>query len=83
MKLKFEVKKIKDVKAEAVVSVMFEDSAESKLQWLNTLFKGSLDVLINSKDFKGNLNETIVIMSIAKQGQGTLLLGLGKSKDNT
>jgi len=84
MKIKFEVKKIKDVKAEAVVSVMFEDSVESKLHWLNTLFKGSLDVLINSKDLKGNLNEIIVIyVDSDARSKRLMLLGLGKSKEIT
>ncbi len=51
MKVKSEIKKIKDVKAEAVASIIFEEQAESKLQWLNTLFKGSLEVLIFGKRF--------------------------------
>ena len=53
MKFKFEVKKIKDIKTDAVVSVVFEDNVDSKLEWLNTLYKGGLASLIESKDFTG------------------------------
>lgn len=82
MKIKFEVKKIKDIKADVISSFAFEDMVESKLHWLNTLFKGSLDVLIDSNDFKGTENETLLayINSEAKTKR-LLITGLGKSKE--
>jgi leucyl aminopeptidase len=84
MKIKFEVKKIKDVKAEAVASVVFEDLIESKFHWLNTLFKSSLDVVIHSKDFKGNHGEILVTyVNSDSRSKRLLLLGLGKSKEIT
>lgn len=84
MKIKFEVKKIKDIKVDAVTSFAFEDTVDSKLHWLNTLFKGNLDVLIDSKDFKGAENEVALtyVNSDAKTKR-LLLAGLGKSKDIT
>jgi len=84
MKVKFEIKKIKDVRAEAVTSVIFEENVESKFHWLNTLFKGSLDVMIKSKDFKGAYNETVLnyINSDSKSSR-LLTAGAGKSKEIT
>jgi len=84
MKLKFEVKKIKDVKAEAVASFSFEDSNESKLQWLNTLYKSELQSLIESNDFKGNQGD-IAIAYINSDFRAKRLLfgGLGSSKEIT
>lgn len=84
MKVKFEVKKIKDVRAEAVVSMIFEENVESKFHWLNTLFKGSLDVLIKAKDFKGT-DKKSVLMYINTDSKSSRLLvaGAGKSKEIT
>lgn len=82
MKIKFEIKKIKDVKADALASVAYEDSAQTKLQWLNTLFKGSLDSLIDSKDFLAEHSKNIVVYVHNDIKSKRLLLGgLGKSKD--
>lgn len=84
MKIKSDVKKIKDVKAEAVASIIFEDFADTKLQWLNTLFKGSLDVLINAKDFKGTLNESIITyVNGDSRSHRLMVAGAGKSKEVT
>ena len=52
MKIKYEVKKIKDIKSDVVASVTFEDQVSTKMHWLNTLFKGTLDTLIETNDFK-------------------------------
>ena len=84
MKVKSEIKKIKDVKAEAVASIIFEEQAESKLQWLNTLFKGSIEVLIIAKDFKGASGETsLVYVNSDSRSKRLLVAGLGKSKEVT
>lgn len=84
MKVKFEVKKIKDIKADAVASVIFEENVDSKLHWLNTLFKGSLDVLIDSKDFKGTANENVTIYVDSDSKAKRLgLTGAGKMKETT
>lgn len=84
MKIKFEIKKVKDIKAEAVASFIFEDMSDPKLQWLNTLFKGNLDVLIESKDFKGATEEVNLLYVTGDiRTQRLLLVGLGKSKDIT
>jgi leucyl aminopeptidase len=84
MRIKFEVKKIKDIKADAVSSFVFEDIVDTKLHWLNTLFKGNLDVLIDSKDFKGKENE--IALSYVNSDARTrrlIVTGLGKSKEIT
>jgi leucyl aminopeptidase len=84
MKLKFEVRKIKDVKAEAVASVVFEDDIDSKLHWLNTLFKGTLGPLIETKDFKAEPGETLTSYLDAEARTKRLMtVGLGKSKEIT
>lgn len=84
MKIKFEVKKIKDIKADAVSSFIFEDLADQKLHWLNTLFKGNLDVLIESKDFKGTANELfITYVNGESRTKRLMTAGLGKSKEIT
>jgi leucyl aminopeptidase len=84
MKIKFEVKKIKDVKSDAVASFAFEDQVESKLHWLNTLFKGNLDVLIESNDFKGTANETsITYVNGDARTKRLMTAGLGISKEIT
>ncbi len=84
MKVKFEVKKIKDIKADAVSSVIFEDNVDTKLHWLNTLFKGSLDVLIDSKDFKGTANEPVTIyVNNDSRTKRLSLTGAGKLKEVT
>ena len=84
MKVKFEIKKIKDVRAEAVTSVIFEENIESKFHWLNTLFKGSLDVMIRSKDFKGAANDNVLVYINSDSKSSRLLTaGLGKSKEIT
>ncbi len=84
MKVKFEVKKIKDIRTDAVASVVFEEYAESKLRWLNTLFKGSLDVVIKSKDFKGASNDAVIIyINTDSKSDRLLLAGAGKSKEVT
>ncbi|MCI0449418.1 MAG: leucyl aminopeptidase [Chlorobi bacterium] len=82
MKIKFEVKKIKDIRAEVVTSVTFEDSSDQKLQWLNTLYKGSLEPLMETKDFKGSVNQTIVTYVGGETKSKRLqVLGLGNSKE--
>lgn len=82
MKIKFELKKIKDIKAEALASVLFEDSIESKLEWLNTLFKNNFEVIINSNDFKGKLSTTLLkYLNGDNKTSRILLTGLGKSKE--
>ncbi len=84
MKIKSEIKKIKDVKAEAVASIIFEDFAEAKLQWLNTLFKGNLDALIGTKDFKGIANEMVMTyVNSDSRAHRLVLTGAGKSKEVT
>jgi leucyl aminopeptidase len=84
MKVKFEIKKIKDIRANAVASVVFEEQADSKLHWLNTLFKGSLDVVIKSKDFKGASNDAVIIYVNSDSKADRLLLGgAGKIKETT
>ncbi len=84
MKLKSEIKKIKDVKADAVASIIFEDFVDTKLQWLNTLFKGSLDVLIDTKDFKGAANEIIMdYVNSDSRSHRLMVAGAGKSKEIT
>jgi leucyl aminopeptidase len=84
MKVKFEIKKIKDIRADAVVSVVFEEHAESKLHWLNTLFKGSLDVIIKSKDFKGvSTDSALIYVNSDSKSDRLLLAGAGKSKEVT
>ncbi|MCX7878473.1 MAG: leucyl aminopeptidase [Ignavibacteria bacterium] len=84
MKTKFEVKKIKDMRADVVASVAFEDEASQKLQWLNTLFKGSLDTLIETNDFKGTLNSTsMVYLGPDHKSKRLMIIGLGKSKEIT
>jgi len=84
MKIKFEVKKIKDIKSDAVASMVFEDSAETKLSWLNTLFKGCLDTLIETTDFKAAINtNTIVYINGEIRTKRLLIAGLGKSKEIT
>jgi leucyl aminopeptidase len=84
MKVKFEVRKIKDVKAEAVVSVAFEENVDSKLQWLNTLYKGNLNALIESKDFHGNNGESVMTYVDADAKSKRLMTaGLGKNKEIT
>ena len=82
MKIKFDVKKIKDVKADAVCSFAFEDLVDSKLHWLNTLFKGSLEALIEAKDFKGKENEiAITYIDSEAKTKRVLITGLGISKE--
>jgi leucyl aminopeptidase len=84
MKIKFEIKKIKDVKTEAVASFTFEDSRDSKLQWLNTLFKSELATLIESNDFKGSIGETTMAYINADiKAKRLLIAGLGNSKEIT
>lgn len=84
MKTKYDVKKIKDIKAEIVVSVTFEDQAEQKLQWLNTLFKGNLDTLIETNDFKGKANSMVVTyLQGENKSKRLAILGLGNSKEIT
>lgn len=84
MKIKSEVKKIKDVRVDAVVSIVFEDQVDTKLQWLNTLFKGSLDVLIDARDFKGTPNETVLIyVNDDSKSSRMMITGIGKSKEIT
>ncbi|RPI18962.1 MAG: leucyl aminopeptidase [Ignavibacteriae bacterium] len=84
MKIKFEVKKIKDIKADAVSSFVFEDQVDQKLHWLNTLFKGGLDVLIESKDFKGTANEVfITYVNGESKTKRLMTAGLGNSKEIT
>jgi leucyl aminopeptidase len=84
MKIKYEVKKIKDIKAEVVSSVTFEDQAEQKLQWLNTLFKGTLDTLIETNDFKGKTNSTVLsYLGPDNRSKRLFMIGLGKSKEVT
>ncbi len=84
MKIKSEIKKIKDVKAEAVASIVFVENVDSKLQWLNTLFKGSLDVLIDAKDFKGTASEMAMVYVDGDSRTSRLMVtGAGKSKEVT
>ena len=84
MKIKFEIKKIKDIKADAVASFAFEDLLDTKLHWLNTLFKGGLEVLIDSGDFKGIQGEMpITYVNGDTRTKRLLLGGLGKSKETT
>ena len=84
MKTKFEVKKIKDVKADVVSSFTFEDQAEQKLQWLNTLYKGNLDSLIETKDYKGAINSSVLTYINGEMKTKRLLVsGLGNLKEIT
>ena len=84
MKIKFEIKKIKDIRADAVASFAFEDLLETKLHWLNTLFKGNLEVMIESGDFKGASNETTIsYVNGDIKTKRMLIGGLGKSKEIT
>ncbi len=84
MKIKYEVKKIKDIKADVVSSVTFEDHAPAKMQWLNTLFKGILDTLIETNDFKGKANSTILsYLGPDNRSKRLLVIGLGNSKEVT
>ncbi len=84
MKIKYEVKKIKDIKADVVSSVTFEDQAVQKLQWLNTLFKGLLDTLIETNDFKGKSNSTIFsYLGLENRSKRLLVIGLGDPKKVT
>jgi leucyl aminopeptidase len=84
MKLKFEVKKIKDIKSDAVASFTFEDSAETKLHWLNTLFKGDLATLVESGDFKGKTGDmTVAYINAETRARRLMIAGLGNSKDIT
>ena len=66
MKIKYEVKKIKDIKSDVVASVTFEDQVSTKMHWLNTLFKGTLDTLIETNDFKAKSNTTILLIRSMK-----------------
>ncbi len=84
MKIKYEVKKIKDIKAEVVCSAAFEDQAGQKLHWLNTLFKGTLDTLIETNDFKGKVNSTVLsYLGPDNRSKRLVILGLGNSKEVT
>lgn len=84
MKLKFEVRKIKDVRADAVASVVFEDDIDSKLHWLNTLFKGNLSPLIETKDFKAEPGETLTsYLNADSRTKRLMTVGLGNSKEIT
>jgi leucyl aminopeptidase len=84
MKTKFEVKKIKDIKADVVASVTFEDQADQKLHWLNTLYKGSLETLIETKDFKGSANSAVLTYINGEiKCKRLMVLGLGNSKELT
>lgn len=84
MKIKYEVKKIKDIKADVVVSVAFEDYAGQKLHWLNTLFKGNLDTLIETNDFKGKAKSfTTLYLQGENRSKRLAVLGLGNSKEIT
>ncbi|HEY3251431.1 MAG TPA: leucyl aminopeptidase [Ignavibacteria bacterium] len=84
MKTKFEVKKIKDIKAEVVASVTFEDMADQKLHWLNTLYKGSLETLIETKDFTGSANSaTLTYITGELKSKRLMVFGLGNSKEIT
>lgn len=84
MKIKYEVKKIKDIKADIVVSVAFEDQVSQKLHWLNTLYKGNLDTLIESNDFKGKNNcSALNYLGPDNKSKRLLVIGLGNSKQVT
>lgn len=84
MKIKYDVKKIKDIKADVLVSVTFEDQAGQKLHWLNTLFKGNLDTLIETNDFKGKTNSIITTyLQGENKSKRLAILGLGNSKEIT
>ena len=84
MKVKFEVKKIKDIKADAVVSFVFEDDVEQKMHWLNTLFKGNLDAVIQANDFKGTFGDTqVAYVNSDAKSKRLLTAGAGNSKEIT
>ncbi|MCC7158262.1 MAG: leucyl aminopeptidase [Ignavibacteria bacterium] len=84
MKIKYDVKKIKDIKADAVASVAFEDMAGQKLHWLNTLFKGNLDTLIETNDFKGKAATSILsYLGPDNRSKRLFIMGLGNSKEIT
>jgi leucyl aminopeptidase len=84
MKTKFEVKKIKDIKADVVASVTFEDQVEQKLNWLNTLYKGNLDSLIETNDFKGEANSAVLsYVNGEMKCKRLMVMGLGNSKEIT
>ena len=84
MKIKYEVKKIKDIKAEIVCSVTFEDQVSTKMHWLNTLFKGTLDTLIETNDFKGKASSSILTyLGPDNRSKRLLVIGLGNSKEVT
>jgi leucyl aminopeptidase len=84
MKIKFDVKKIKDIKADVVVSVTFEDQVSQKLHWLNTLFKGNLDTMIETNDFKGKANSTVLTyLQGENKSKRLMIMGLGNSKEIT
>src|SRR4030095_415996 len=84
MKIKYEVKKIKDIKADVISSVTFEDMAEQKLHWLNTLFKGTLDTLIETGDFKGKSASSVLsYLGPDNRSKRLVVIGLGNSKEIT
>lgn len=84
MKIKYDVKKIKDIKADVVVSVTFDDHAGQKLNWLNTLFKGNLDTLIETEDFKGKSGSVVLTyLQGENRSKRLAVLGLGNSKEVT
>ncbi|MEO8512632.1 MAG: leucyl aminopeptidase [Ignavibacteria bacterium] len=84
MKIKYEVKKIKDIKSDVVASVTFEDMAVTKMQWLNTLFKGILETLIETNDFKGKSGSSILsYLGPDNRSKRLLVVGMGNSKEVT
>ena len=84
MKIKYEVKKIKDIKAEIVCAAAFEDHAVQKMTWLNTLFKGTLDTLIETNDFKGKAGSAVLsYLGQDNRSKRLIVLGLGNSKEVT
>lgn len=84
MKFKFEIKKVKDIKVDAVASFCYEDDADSKLEWLNTLYKGGITSLIDSKDFTGkHCSATLTYIETDSRTKRLLVAGLGKNKEIT
>lgn len=84
MKIKYEVKKIKDIKADVVASVTFEDQVSTKMHWLNTLFKGSLETLIETNDFLAKASTSVITyLGPDNRSKRLMVIGLGNSKEVT
>ena len=84
MEIKVNVKRLEDVKTEALVIGIFEGSREldkNSFSWDKAL-GGSIREALESGDFKGKLNQTYLIPAKGKiPAARVLLVGLGKEKE--